>query len=370
MASVFQRGGRWYVRFRDPRGLWVKQVSTAKSKTEARRLAEDLERKAERQRHGLEALPDDSGLTLDGLCDWWLTNKCPQASLYRERGRLQKHVKGTAFGRLPARVITGAAIEKHLRAIEKAGAAPASLNKLRAILFTVYSRAIRAGVFCGINPASTVERRKVPRRSYVTLREEEIPAMLEQVPAAWRDLFAVAIWTGMRKGELLGLRKSALDFDGKNILVERSYDRETTKGGHADLIPMADAIVPILLRACGQSPSDFVFPAPDGKMRKPSSAKLEVIIRRAFARAGLVEGYEHVCRRCKANGRPHSERAPDSKQRRCPRCNMLLWPRALPRRIRFHDVRHYAERRIMPTRPRDLLAVAGAIRRSRLPDAA
>src|SRR5262249_37696003 len=40
--------------------------------------------------------------------------------------------------------------------------------------------------------------------------------------------------------------------------------------------------------------------------------------------------------------KPHSERAADSGQRRCPRCNMILWPRGIPRRIRFHDLRHCA----------------------------
>jgi len=342
VASVCQREGRWYLKFKDASGRWVRQVSTAKTKTEARRLAEDQERKAERQRRGLEALPDDSGQTLAELCEWWLVNKCPTASAYIERGRLAKHVLSSAVGRLLARSVTSATIEKHLDAVEKTGAAPASLNHLRALLVSVFSRAIRTGEFSGVNPALTVERRKVPKRSYVTLREEEISAVLEEIPAAWRDLFATAIYTGMRKGELLGLRKSALDFEGKNILIAASYERETTKGGHADLIPMADAIVPILRRAASQSSSELVFPGPEGKMRKPSSAKLEVILRRALARAGLVEGYEHVCRRCKAEGKSHTERAADQGQRRCQRCRMLLWPRALHRPIRFHDLRHTA----------------------------
>jgi len=161
----------------------------------------------------------------------------------------------------------------------------------------------------------------------------------------------------MRKGELLGLRKADLDLDGRTILVARSYDRETTKGGHADVIPMAESIVPVLRRAAEKSPSELVFPDSNGKMRKHSSTKLEVILRRALVRAGLVDGWEHVCRRCKARGKPYSEMTADSAERRCPHCTMKLWPRALPRRIRFHDLRHYAERRIMPPR----LAARGAV---------
>src|SRR5713226_3888869 len=94
----------------------------------------------------------------------------------------------------------------------------------------------------------------------------------------------------------------------------------------------------LVLRRC----PELVFPDPNGKMRKHSSTKLEVILRRALVRAGLVDGWEHVCRRCKAHGNPYSELTADPAERRCPNCKMKLWPRALPRRIRFHDLRHSA----------------------------
>src|SRR5262249_16721334 len=118
--------------------------------------------------------------------------------------------------------------------------------------------------------------------------------------------------------------------------------REETKGGHADIIPMAEPIVAVLRRAVALSPSELVFPDDKGKMRKSSSAKLEVVLRRALVQAGLLDGWEHVCRRCKARGLPYSERTVDAGERRCPNCNMRLWPRALPRHIRFHDLRHGA----------------------------
>lgn len=280
MASVYLKGGKWYLRVKDASGRWKDRVSTAKSKTEARRLADDLERKLERQRFGLEALPTDSRMTLEELCEWWLANRCPRASRYHERKRLEFHIKNSALGRTLVRAVTAAAIEKHLLAIKKKGSAPATLNRLRAIPHLVFLRAVRAGVWTGPNPVASVERRKVPRRAFVTLREEEIPLVLSKVPAARRDLFTVAVWTGMRKGELLGLRKTDLDFERGTILIARSYDHDTTEGGRADTIPMAAPIVPVLRRAVSQSPSQLVFPRSDGQIRtrrarssRPSSAE-------------------------------------------------------------------------------------------------
>ncbi len=89
-----------------------------------------------------------------------------------------------------------------------------------------------------------------------------------------------------------------------------------------------------------KSGSEFVFPTEDGK-RHPSSTNLAVLTRRILARAGIVEGYDHVCRRCIAKGREDcSGRFPDDAERRCKRCKMKVWPRAIPRPMRFHDTRH------------------------------
>ncbi len=56
--------------------------------------------------------------------------------------------------------------------------------------------------------------------------------------------------------------------------------------------------------------------------------------------AGIVEGYIHKCRRCAARGGKHHERHPDAVHRRCPNCNMLLWPAPITVRMKFHELRH------------------------------
>ena len=89
----------------------------------------------------------------------------------------------------------------------------------------------------------------MPKRVHPTLRIEEIPRVLEHVPPLWRPFTATAIYAGLRKGELCGLRKCDVDLDAGLITVRRSYERETTKGGHADVIPIAPALAPFLQAA-------------------------------------------------------------------------------------------------------------------------
>src|SRR5262249_31381980 len=157
-------------------------------------------------------------------------------------------------------------------------------------------------IWTGPNPISDVERRKNPQKIRTTLAAEEISLLLFHAPDDWRDLFAAAIYTGMRKGELFGLRRQDVNFRERLIVVRRSYDSDTTKGKHADVLPIASALLPYLQRALESSTSEFVFPDPNGKMRS-EEADPQKVLRRALGRAGLVEGYDHICRRCKAAGR-------------------------------------------------------------------
>ena len=81
-------------------------------------------------------------------------------------------------------------------------------------------------------------------------------------------------------------------------MISRSYDRDTTKGGHEDALPIADQLVPFLEHTLTDNNSDYVFPGRDRQMLDEQT-KLEHVLRRAMARAGLVTHYEHICRRCK-----------------------------------------------------------------------
>lgn len=78
------------------------------------------------------------------------------------------------------------------------------------------------------------------------LRFQEVPRVLAALSPRWRRLFATAIFTGLRKGELLALRKSDVDLEARLLSVQRSGERETTKGAHADVVPIASELVPFL----------------------------------------------------------------------------------------------------------------------------
>ena len=340
MAYVRQRGSTWYLGYLDAGGLWREQASKAQTKTEAKRLVVDLERKAERQRLGLEALPTDSSFTLAELCNWWLDHRCPASTRKKRRFALSVQVLGTKLGTLPLRAVTPAVLEARFAAMEEANYQPGTVNKLRSTLHTVFSRAKKAGVWTGPNPAADTETRKVARVVRDTLDAQEAEQLLPHVWEEWRGFFAAAIYLGLRKGECAGLRKADVSLKDGTLTVRASYDNVTTKGGHADVLPIPTPLLRYV-RAGLQTDGPYLFPMPDGSMRPENSSPHKVLIH-ALGRAGLVEGYDHVCRTCKAKKAavPHVERRPNDAERRCPVHGVKLWPIALSRKLRFHDLRH------------------------------
>ena len=128
-----------------------------------------------------------------------------------------------------------------------------------------------------------VRKRKVPKRKPDYLRVHEVPLLLRALAPRWRPLFAAAIYTGLRKGELLALRKADVDLFRQVLTVARSHERSTTKGGHQDGIPVATELVPFLKVAIASSPSGLVFPKPDGSMMR-RDVNLEHTLRRALGR--------------------------------------------------------------------------------------
>ncbi|RKG63514.1 site-specific integrase [Corallococcus sp. CA054B] len=337
MASVYEKAGKWYMRFKDASGRWRDKVTNARTKTEARRIADDLGRKSERQRLGLEERPpEDGGGSLGELLRWWLdTYSAVSPSHGTNTSAVARHLLTSSLAPLPLTAVTAGRIEAFLQ--EKGRElSPQSLNHLRGFVSRAFNEARKVGRYGGTNPAAGVKKRKVSRRVGDYLRLEEVPRFFLALADRWRPLFATALYTGLRKGELLALRKEDVDLRARLLTVCRSWERDTTKGGHADVIPIAAELVPFLETAMRLSPSALVFPGEDGTMMRRDVA-LESVLRRALGRAGIVTGYSHVCRR---KGCGHSEAAPDAEARECPDCGMSLWPKAQVRPVRFHDLRH------------------------------
>lgn len=89
------------------------------------------------------------------------------------------------------------------------------------------------------NPADAVELPKTTQREMSVLSGDDIVAFLNSLKDDWHyPIFYVDIFSGLRRGELLGLQWKNIDFDNKTITVTAQIQRERKKGGKLRLVPL------------------------------------------------------------------------------------------------------------------------------------
>ena len=241
-------------------------------------------------------------------------------------------------------------VDNLLHGLFREGLAPASVNKLRAVLHAVFSRARRAGKWIGAQIRWPQFRRFRYQSAPTSLSALSSSARCSSTSRRAGDLSSsCGPALGLRKGELFALRKTDVDAHRWTLTVARSHERDTTKSGVAAVLPIPEPLRPWIAHQLEHAPGPLLFPAPDGSQR-PREADPQKILRTALARAGITAGFEHRCRWC-----GYKEQHQDNEQRYCPNClkrtdgrghalqqprGRALWPKALPLRMRFHDLRH------------------------------
>jgi hypothetical protein len=128
------------------------------------------------------------------------------------------------------------------------------------------------------------------------LRADELGRLLAVTSGDQRAAFTVALYTGLRKGELWGLRWQDVDFAGAQLTVRKSYDGPT-KGGRNRRVPLLKPALEAL-REQHQRPRlcSLVFPGHGPVMRSEyDSVGLEEAIVVAKVRRIRFHDLRHTC---------------------------------------------------------------------------
>ena len=132
--------------------------------------------------------------------------------------------------------------------------APASVNRLRAALSSIYSYGVREGLSTK-NPVRSVAMEKEQNHRVRYLSEDERIALLDACRSSrWDKLYLLvlmAMMTGARKGELKSLHWEWIDFQARLVRLER------TKNGEPRVLTLPIAVIEELLRH--RRPSGLVF---------------------------------------------------------------------------------------------------------------
>lgn len=145
-----------------------------------------------------------------------------------------------------------------------------TLRKIITTLGQIFSYAVRHG-YIGYNPLQAAQRPRAQgheKKPIRILSGDEIKALLNATKQQkYRMLFTLAIMSGARQGELLGLKWPDVDWDSGQIHIQRTYnnggwyDVKTTKSNRrVDIGPATMLELKRWKVACPPSRLKLVFP--------------------------------------------------------------------------------------------------------------
>jgi integrase len=251
----------------------------------------------------------------------------------RERSRFELHVATAPFARWPIATIEQRHVQRWILALARTTArgplgdgertiTGETVRRALALLRSVLAAAIMDGII-DVSPADHVKLPREERTSetWTYLEQSEIDAVLrcESISVRSRSVFAVAIFAGLRAGELFGLRWE--DVLERELIVRHSR-AGATKSGRVRRVPLLGPARDWLERWRGKVKRiGLVWPNDDG----------------GHHHSGYDAGWSDVLgRRAEARKRTTSSAAPGEREVRAGAKTRA----GITRGVRFHDLRH------------------------------
>lgn len=283
-AKPIKHRGKWRARWIDASG--GRGSSVHNTYGEALRALAVHRVEVDDVRRGLRDAPPPEK-SFSEACDYWLANRAPRKrSAKDDESIIRRHLR-PAFGALRLRDIGTA----HIDAFTNARAA---LDlKTVANLLTLFKSILKVAHDLGwLARVPKVEKPRVRlnRFDFRFLRtDDEIAKFLRAAKAEADDvhaLYSMAVYTGMRAGEIAGLRWDDIDWDRRLITVQRSFDGPT-KADDVRYVPILDALITTLRAWRLRSPLSVVFPSQAGTMLGPSARMFQEVFHRVLLAAGF-----------------------------------------------------------------------------------
>jgi integrase len=112
-----------------------------------------------------------------------------------------------------------------------------TVKNIHGIMSKALSTAVDVG-YIKSNPTERVTLPRVEKKEIHPLTSQQIADLLKLLPGHPHEyLYQIALFTGMREGELLGLPWDCVDYASGTILVKQQLHKENTKGGVTKIVP-------------------------------------------------------------------------------------------------------------------------------------
>jgi integrase len=251
---VFKKGGKVY---EEKVGRqFADDMTPARA---ARIRAERIEGKRQSRKEIRKAVAEIKW-TVDRLWQEYVHDKPPTKGWSTDRYRYEKYLKASLGNKEPQSIVQ---MDVHrLRINLSKTLAPQTVKHLLRLLARIINFGLQKGLCPGLK--FKIEMPKVNNLKTEDLAPEQLTALLEAIDreadVQAQNFLRMALFTGMRRGELFKLQWQDIDFDRNFIHIRRP------KGGQDAKIPLNPATKE-LLENHPRTDSPFVFPGRAGGQR-------------------------------------------------------------------------------------------------------
>jgi len=236
--SLFKRGKVWWMSL-NVKGRRVRRST----ETADKRLAEKIHAKVLTEiteGRWFEKMPGEHKTfreMIDKYLDEYSPRKRPKSHV-RDKS-LAGHLKGY-FGELTLSEISPKDIYAYKVMRREEGAAPKTINNELILMGHAYNMAVKEWEWVDSNPVNRVSKERVDNlvERWLTLGEEK--RLLAASPGWLQEIIVFAVNTGLRQGEILGLRWPLVDLERKTLTILEQ------KNGGRDVLPLNDQSVAVL----------------------------------------------------------------------------------------------------------------------------
>lgn len=303
MAKPIRLNGKWRIRWTDHGGVRRSEVYDRFDIAEAQLSKKQAETWEVQNGHRFPVIP---GKTFNDLCDEWLNTRALQKrSGNCDKSIIQLHLRPN-LGATHLQRFDSSHVDRY-RALKSQVNKKTLHNHLTLLASMLRLGHERKWMLERIQ----IKKPKLSKAHFHYLRtEEEVSRFLcaaSEIDPIAHLLYAAAIYTGLRAGELAGLQWNDIDLHRRLITVQRSFDGPT-KSDAIRHVPILDPILPLLREWKLKWPGPSVFPNRCGNMFGPSARVFQEVFKVVLRRAEFSDTLT-------ADGKPRGY-------------------------IRFHDLRH------------------------------
>ena len=248
--------------------------------------------------------------TVGSWLEVWMENyakiKLRPSTFKTSQGFLRNHIK-PQIGSIPLAELTSLDLQKFYKHLleggrvdrieakkKPKGLAPKTVRNIHQMICSAYNLAMEQKLV-NKNPTQGCALPKVEHKEMKTLTADQLSAFFREAKETGvYELYYLDLATGLRRGELLGLKWTDMDFNRGVLKIQRAISRQNgrvevaplkTKNAYRTLPLSADAIDVLKAQKNKVGSSEWVFPSPTGGPMSPDSVLH--MLQRVLKRAGL-----------------------------------------------------------------------------------